>query len=155
GRFDQGVAHGVPGVIGFLGSACERGLASEKARKLLDHSIAWLFTNMRPENEGGSRFTYFPPDMVDARTAWCYEDPGVAAVLLRVGLGIGDAAWSDVAVSVACQAARRPMEETGISDATLCHGAAGVGLIYNRLFQVTGNHDLARASEAWFETALG
>src|SRR5262249_39734745 len=39
GRFDQGVAHGVPGVVGFLGTACQKNLASEKARDLLDRSV--------------------------------------------------------------------------------------------------------------------
>src|SRR5262249_47300058 len=153
GRFDQGVAHGVPGVVGFLGTACQKNLASEKARDLLDRSVTWLFANMRPEDKG-SRFTYFPPDMVDARAAWCYGDPGVAAVLLRVGMAANETAWRDFAVSVGCRAARRPMGETGVADASLCHGAAGLGHIYNRLFQATGDVDLASASKAWFETAL-
>jgi lantibiotic modifying enzyme len=153
GRWDQGVAHGVPGVIGFLGTACERGIAVERARSLLDRSLAWLLANTRGEEEG-SCFTYFPPDMVDARSGWCYGDPGVAAVLVRVGRALDEPSWRDFATSVACRAARRSMKESGVADASLCHGAAGLGHIYNRLFQATGENDLAGAAKAWFGRAL-
>ena len=153
GRFDQGVAHGVPGVIGFLRAACVKGVAKERARGLLDRSLAWLYANMRPE-DGGSRFTYFPPEMTDARSGWCYGDPGVAAVLFQLTGASDESAWRNRAVSVACQAARRAVEETGVVDATLCHGAAGLGHIFCRLFQASGENDLAIAASAWFERAL-
>src|SRR5256885_1127297 len=48
GRFDQGLAHGVPGVIGFLGATYERGIAREQTRALLDGALAWMYANMRP-----------------------------------------------------------------------------------------------------------
>ncbi len=153
GRFDQGVAHGVPGVIGFLGAACERGIALAKAQELLGRSLDWLYANLR-DRDGGSTFTYFPPEMSDARSAWCYGDPGVSAVLLRVGKLPGRAACRDLAVSAACRAAGRPVEQTGVDDASLCHGAAGLGHINNRIFQGTGESILASAAKQWFEKTL-
>lgn len=153
GRFDQGVAHGVPGVIGFLSSACQKGIAPEPTRDLLDRSLSWLSANMRPE-DGGSTFTYFPPEMLDARSGWCYGDPGVSAVLLQVDGKVGEISCSHLAVSVACRAARRPPQQTGVADATLCHGAAGLGHIYNRLYQSTGEIELASAAKSWFEKAI-
>ena len=92
--------------------------------------------------------------MLDARSAWCYGDPGVSAVLLKVGSSTGRASCRDLAVSVSCRAARRPFEETGVADASLCHGAAGLGHINNRLFQATGESDLATAARAWLAKAL-
>lgn len=154
GRFDQGLAHGVPGVIGFLTAAYRRGIAPQSARELLDGSLSWLRANMRPE-DGGSRFTYFPPAMVDARAGWCYGDPGVSAVLFSVDQALGLSWCRELAISAADRAARRPFDETGVIDATLCHGAAGLGQIYNRLFQLTGQSDLATAAKTWFERALG
>jgi lantibiotic biosynthesis protein len=153
GRFDQGVAHGVPGVLGFLGKTCEKGIAVEKANDLLDRALAWLYGNLRAE-DGGSRFTYFPPDMADARSAWCYGDPGVSAVLLQIGTSPGKAACRELAVSVACKAACRPAGQSSVADSSLCHGAAGLGHIYNRLFHATGEATLANAARSWFEKAL-
>src|SRR4029453_15024135 len=36
GYYNLGLAHGVPGVIAFLGGACSAGVAVSKARRLLD-----------------------------------------------------------------------------------------------------------------------
>jgi len=154
GRFDQGVAHGVPGVIGFLGATYERGIARATTRALLNEALAWLYANMRPD-DGGSRFTYYPPVMSNARSGWCYGDPGVSATLLKVGEAVGDKTCRDLAASIACRAARRPFERTGVVDTTLCHGSAGLAHIYNRSFQATGAEDLASAAKAWFQRVLG
>jgi lantibiotic modifying enzyme len=153
GRFDQGVAHGVPGVVGFLGKACEKTIAAGKANELLDRSLTWLYDNMRAA-DGGSRFTYFPPDMADARSAWCYGDPGVSSVLLQIGISLDKKACRDLAISVACQAACRPADQSSVADTSLCHGSAGLGHMYNRLFQATGESDLQSATIRWFEKAL-
>jgi lantibiotic biosynthesis protein len=153
GRFDQGVAHGVPGVIGFLGATYERGIAREQTRALLDGALAWMSANMRPD-DGGSRFTYYPPVMDDARSGWCYGDPGVSAVLLRTGGSVGDKPCRDLAVCVACRTACRPFERTGVVDATLCHGTAGLGHLFNRAFQATGEEGLRKAATAWFHRTL-
>ena len=37
----------------------------------------------------------------------------------------------------------------------LCHGAAGLGHLFNRMFQATGQQCLAEASRFWFERAIG
>jgi hypothetical protein len=39
-------------------------------------------------------------------------------------------------------------------DAGLCHGAAGLGHLFNRLFQATGEPVLAEAARFWLEQAL-
>ena len=39
-------------------------------------------------------------------------------------------------------------------DAALCHGAAGLGHLYNRVFQATGRPELAAAARGWFDCAL-
>src|SRR5262249_14299323 len=36
----------------------------------------------------------------------------------------------------------------------LCHGAAGLGHLFNRLFQATGDEHLAEAARVWFRRTL-
>ena len=55
---------------------------------------------------------------------------------------------------IARRAAERPAEQSGVRDCGLCHGAAGVGHIFNRLFQATGEASLAAAARFWFERTL-
>lgn len=44
--------------------------------------------------------------------------------------------------------------DSWVNDAGLCHGAAGVAHLFNRLFQATGRAELRRAAVFWFERAL-
>jgi hypothetical protein len=41
-----------------------------------------------------------------------------------------------------------------VVDAGLCHGAAGLGHLFNRLFQATGDPGLGAAARSWFERTL-
>ena len=62
--------------------------------------------------------------------------------------------WTQDALAIACQGASRLDGRYGVVDAGICHGAAGLGHLYNRLFQATG-HDVFRATaRAWFERTL-
>ncbi|MDP9120118.1 MAG: lanthionine synthetase C family protein [Acidobacteriota bacterium] len=151
GVLDLGVAHGTPGVIGFLGRAySERGIS--EARALRDGAASWLRGVCEEDPLTG--LGYFAGARAKARSAWCYGNPGVAAALMTAFDGAGPGTVQDWALAMALEAARRPSAESGVVDATLCHGAAGLGHIYNRLSQVTGSVELAEAARFWFAKTL-
>lgn len=154
GWYDLGVAHGAGGLVGFLAQACAAGVAERPARELLDGAVAFLLAE-RASSPGG--LAYWIPargERTTARSAWCYGDPGVAAVLLLAARCVGEPAWEKAAVRIALEAAARAPEETGVVDASLCHGAAGLAHLFNRVHQRTGDGDLGRAATEWFERAL-
>jgi lantibiotic modifying enzyme len=150
GYFNLGLAHGVPGVIALLGRACAAGFS--RARPLLEGAVGWLLAQ---QGKGG-----FPcwvgaeAQPLPARLAWCYGDPGVAAALLGAARAAREPAWEGEALAIALRAARRRPEESGVVDAGLCHGAAGLGHLFNRIYQATGEPELATAARSWFERAL-
>jgi lantibiotic modifying enzyme len=152
-----GVAHGTPGVIAVLARICASGVAVEQARPLLEGAVSWLLAQKLPEGER-SVFPYMVGREVKirpARTAWCYGDPGIAAALLAAGRAAGRPTWEHEALALARVVARRPTESCGVNDAGLCHGAAGLGHLLNRLYQATGDPELLAAARAWFGRALG
>jgi hypothetical protein len=152
GYYNLGLAHGVPGVIGLLGQVCAAGVARDKARPLLDGAVRWLL-----EQDGPEGFGYWvgPGARRDkARLAWCYGDPGIAAALLGAARCVGQPAWEAAALAIARRAAQRPFDQSGVRDAGLCHGSAGLGHLFNRMFQATGEPWLAEAARAWFEWTL-
>jgi lantibiotic modifying enzyme len=156
GRADLGVAHGVAGVIAFLGSVCGAGVEQAMARPLLEGAVRWLFAHSVP-TEGGPTFPIWVApgfQASPARCAWCYGDPGIAAALLVAARGVGDGDSEQAAVALACRAAARPVAETGVVDAGFCHGAAGLAHIYNRMYQATGEPVLGRAALSWLERTL-
>jgi hypothetical protein len=155
--YDLGVAHGVGGVVAFLGGVCASGFARAKARPLLEGVVRWLLKQKMRDGRRGC-FPYFVGPHVRrqrARLAWCYGDAGLAAALLVAARGAGESAWEREALKIARVAAERVAERSGVMDAALCHGAAGLGHVFNRIFQATGEDWSRRASSLWFGRALG
>ena len=156
GFYNLGVAHGVPGVIAFLGRVLAAGLEAETAGVLLEGAIVWLLSQKLPEGAGAHYASVTGPGIepVAARSAWCYGDPGIACALLIAARATGSQAWEREALAIGRTAVQRPPEHAGILDACVCHGAAGLGHLFNRIFQRTGDEAFERASRFWFERVL-
>ena len=151
GYFNCGLAHGVPGVVALLGRAANSGRDIETCRE----AMRWL-TAQQITGDPAGRFPSATHRGVSgdraARTAWCYGDPGVAlagwGAAARLG---GDAEpWRQLAR----ETTGRAIELTGIRDAGLCHGAAGLAHIFNRFYQASRESVFRDAARTWFELAL-
>ncbi|MDP9120119.1 MAG: lanthionine synthetase C family protein [Acidobacteriota bacterium] len=155
GRFDLGVAHGVAGLIGLLARICRSGLGAPQARRLLDSAVQWMLANRRFSDEG-STFSRFakPVPQLSCRSAWCYGDPGIVAVLIGAAEVQAKPSWKSEAIAIGFKDSIRPVGETEVQDATLCHGTAGLGHIYNCLFQVTGAEVFATTARSWLTATL-
>jgi hypothetical protein len=78
----------------------------------------------------------------------------VAGVLLTAAESFCRPDWRQQATELARLAAVRSDEAVGAVDACLCHGAAGLGHLFNRLGQQTGDPLLQDAARRWFGRAL-
>lgn len=156
GYYNAGLSHGVPGVIGFLAAAHRRGVAAGEARRLATGAVRWLLAQRLPEGAGSSFPAYGIPGSEPAptRLAWCYGDPGVAAALWLAARSFGREDWEREALATARLAAGRREGGTGVEDAGLCHGAAGLGHVFHRLFRATGDETLREAALFWLGRAL-
>ncbi|UUZ79694.1 lanthionine synthetase C family protein [Paenibacillus sp. P26] len=156
GYYNLGLAHGVPGVIGFLGRACEAGVPVPAAKPLLERSVAWLLAQSFPPEAQSLFPRCVGPEIepAEARLAWCYGDPGVSAALLMAARCAGEASWEREAVRIAGHAARRPFDSSGVLDASFCHGASGVAHMLNRVHQAAGDEELGRATVKWLRYTL-
>jgi hypothetical protein len=152
GCVNLGVSHGMPGVIGFLGAVSAAGIEQTRAQALLTPAVSWLLSQrLRGEspawfaNEIGRDASPRP-----ARAAWCYGDMGIAAALSLAPR----ASWSNDTLAIARHAARRPAEDCLVVDACFCHGAAGLGHLFNRMYQETGEPELKYAARFWLLRAM-
>jgi lantibiotic modifying enzyme len=155
GCYNLGVAHGIPGVIGFLAAANREGIGDPRLARFADDAVRW--TLARKSNGGSSIFPAFIPvggDPYPTRTAWCYGDLGVAAMLLSAAQSFGRDDWSREALAIARIAARRSREDTLVKDAGLCHGSTGIAHLFNRMAQASGDDELRDAAERWYRVAL-
>lgn len=154
--YHLGVAHGVPGVLGFLARLFHAGIEPERTRRLAEGAFRWLLRQRLPAG-GDCRFPTTVgagTEPVPARTAWCSGDLGIAAVLLSAARGFGRRDWEEQALEWARLAARRSPELTGVTDPSLCHGAAGLGYLFLRLHRATGDSVTGAAARLWLERAL-
>jgi hypothetical protein len=155
GYYNLGLAHGTPGVLAFLAEVIREDIHAAVARDLVRGAAEWLWTQRMP-----GEVIRFPPFIGEgialkpARLAWCYGDLGVASALLSAGRAAGLPALEERARDVALSAAGRAPEESGVKDAGLCHGAAGVGHLFNHLFQETGEARLGESARLWFDRTL-
>lgn len=164
GYYNLGLAHGVPGVIALLGRVCLLKSAKAtavskiqvKARSLLEGTVPWLLAQkLSPDSS-----SVFPSctgpgvERIPSRVAWCYGDLGIAIALLTAALSTNNAAWKDEALQLGRKVARRPLRESRVVDSGLCHGAAGVGHLFNRIFQRTGEPLFKQAARKWFQHTL-
>jgi hypothetical protein len=156
GYYSLGAAHGIPSVIAFLALAEEAGIEPGLARGLATSAVKWLLAQRRGSADRANFPSYVGQDIPwrRARSAWCYGAPGIAIALLVAARALRDDALAAEAVAVGLAAADRPFDEAGIRDAGLCHGATGLGLIFQRLFNETGHPRFADAAQDWFLTAL-
>jgi len=153
GNYNLGVAHGVPGVIPLLASACAAGVA---VRELLDGAVAWTLAQKLPEG-AGSVFPYSVADGQEpkpTRLAWCYGDLGIATSLLAAARTVGEEGWEREALAIARRAAARREENSGVLDAGVCHGAAGAAHLFNRIHQATGDAACREAALYWLDRTL-
>lgn len=155
---DLGLAHGIAGVIAFLGLVSQRSEAlRQHCLPLLENTVYWLWQHCRSETSV-SWFADTLSDQLDpgkpSRLAWCYGDVGIAVAMLAASRGAKRADWRRLGQQLAMHAARRSLDSSQVVDAGLCHGAAGLGHIFNRLYQYTGEPVLRHAACFWFEHAL-
>lgn len=156
GCWNLGVAHGMPGVIGFLAEAQRAGIADPRIPRLAEGAVRWLLAHRLPP--GGT--SVFPSLVIPGqepeptRSAWCYGDPGIAAVLLSAARSFDRPDWAEEALAITRLAARRPHDEARVLDAGLCHGAAGLSHIFQRIYQATGDPEIGDAALFWLRRAL-
>ncbi|WP_199351177.1 lanthionine synthetase C family protein [Haliangium ochraceum] len=172
GLYNLGMAHGVPAVVALLANYLFCGIAEARVRPLLERTIAWLLRQRIPLGVGrafpcialpdrgtasaraADRERARPMATEPARLAWCYGEPAIAVALWLAGVAADNAAWRDIARSLALDSLARSPEQAGVTDTMFCHGSAGLAHIYNRLYHLTGEVALRDAAVSWFEWTL-
>jgi lantibiotic modifying enzyme len=156
GHYNLGVAHGVPGVVGFLAQLNTAGLLQNKVRPLISGAVAWLLKQRLPKGSDSvfATTTGHPGASPPSRAAWCYGDPGIALVLLAAARSFGEREWEEQALAIGREVAQREPKKCGVNDAGLCHGASGLAHLFNRFFQATGEDVFLKAARFWFGQAL-
>ena len=157
GCFNLGVAHGISGVLALLAAIAGGEADAGGTRQLLTDGVEWLLAQELPP-DAESRFPALAGDGAAAAPgsplAWCHGDLGLAAALLAIARRLDHQGWRRAAVRIALAAAGREPDPAHRDELGLCHGAAGLAHVFNRLYQATGEPRLAGAAGCWFARTL-
>jgi len=157
GHYNLGVAHGVPGLIPMLALAVAAGPGGSEAKRLLEGAVAWTLSQRQDLEAVGALFpgwTLPEKEPSFSRLAWCYGDAGVGAALLNASQIVGREDWQHQALDILRLGTRRAGDAAGVKDPSLCHGAAGLGHIFNLAFQVSAESVFASSAIYWFRKTL-
>lgn len=152
-KIDFGLAHGQASIICMLSGLLKRkqGRASV-IKSLISKNVQFILENELPK---GSKYL-FPTMIINnkaesrSRLAWCYGDLGIAVSLLEAGEALEDQELKKEAIKIALRTTRlKNISDTHVADAGLCHGSAGIGHLYNRIYNKTGIVDFKNSANHW------
>ncbi|MGP4093735.1 lanthionine synthetase LanC family protein [Nonomuraea sp. KM90] len=127
GHGNNGIAHGIAGPLALLSLAARRGIRVDGQSSAITTFATWL------EQFGSSywitvdQLTADEPSRVPPlRPSWCYGDLGIARALQLAALAHGDPARRQKAEAIALAALADADRLERVSDASICHGWAGI-----------------------------
>ena len=154
GYFNLGVAHGTPGVIGFLGCVLSKAIDCNRTERLLRGAVRWLLSHEDARASGSHFPTWIIPDRhrLNSRLSWCYGDLSIAAILWQAGTLTNEIDWQAKANGLFESCTLRINEV--LSESGLCHGALGIAHIYNRIYQHTRQQAYATLAAHYYHAGL-
>jgi lantibiotic biosynthesis protein len=156
--YNLGLAHGIPSIITFLCKAFKNNINIKITERLLRGAIRFILQNKNPRPDEYN--CYFPTYLYAdekgeivrrSRLAWCYGDLGIAIALYNASLILKDKELEELAVNVLFyNMKRRNLDQEFVKDACLCHGTAGIGQIYYRMYRNTMEVAFRDSASYWF-----
>ncbi len=141
GHANNGLAHGIGGVLALLSLAVRYGTITDGHHAALRTILAWL-DRWRQETGSGAAWPYWicrdelrssrPTPYVPSRPSWCYGTAGLARARQLAALALGDTRLRTEAEN----ALSTTLTDTGqlrtMTDHGLCHGVAGLAHVAAR-----------------------
>ncbi len=157
--YNLGLSHGIPSIINFLSRLAVHQEFKSEVLTLIHQSVAFILSC---KNEDTLRSWIFPSWVTtsqqkseSSRLGWCYGDLGVAISLWKAGKLLDHEPYKQEAIATLLHTTRRKkLEEAGVKDAGLCHGAFGIMHIYNFMYKETGEVACKEAADFWLDKAL-
>lgn len=157
--YNLSLSHGSASIMIILSKLVEAGISIDKCRELINGSYKYL---RKQKLKGGKHLSYYPSwalestvDPANSRMAWCYGDIGIALACMAAGKAIGDRSILQHGEELLMRSSmRKDLTENRVMDAGLCHGTAGLALIFNFECQRTGKTEFKEAASYWLTECL-
>ncbi|GAA0705125.1 lanthionine synthetase C family protein [Kitasatospora atroaurantiaca] len=135
GHANLGLAHGISGPLALLSTVMRHGIRMPGQAD----TIAWICTWLDRHRQGAGARAWWPGMLSRAewqagavsqrgpqRPSWCYGTPGQARAQQLAGLALDDTDRQQLAEDALAGCVSDPAQLFDLTDATLCHGWAGL-----------------------------
>ncbi|UTW64792.1 hypothetical protein KFE94_08830 [bacterium SCSIO 12643] len=130
-KINLGIAHGLPSIVYFLGKYREHLTSIDS---MFIDTILTSVTNSKLGHGHTSLYPSFMGDDSVSRLGWCYGDISIGSSLLDVSK-LNKKAENILLETARHSMSRKDKSDTLIADSCICHGTAGVELIYNKFYK--------------------
>jgi lantibiotic modifying enzyme len=160
--YDFGMAHGMIGIASFLATALNLGLRKQKCQDMLT-GISKLYVNNEQSLANGGNYTPFkiPVDSykfntdhgIPSRLAWCYGDLSTLATEFKLAklFNLGD---KELITKKAVELIQNKIVQSGIEDASFCHGTSGVAYCWLKLLRYSHHPVIEKETRKWMDDLL-
>ena len=159
--YNISLSHGMASIATVLSKLCYvNGIDQKNVRHLLLSCVNYILQQEINKDKYGS---FFPSVAIESseqihksRLGWCYGDLGIASALWQAGVALQNETWKNKALEVLLFAAekRRNLAENFVVDAGLCHGTAGIGHVFHRMWWNTRIPEFKHAADYWMNETL-
>lgn len=135
GHANFGIAHGITGPLALLAQAMRAGITVDRHADAITRICAFLDT-WRQDTDTGPWWPQWitlddlctgrPSQPGPARPSWCYGTPGIARAQQLAAIATGDTHRRHLAEHALAACLTDPAQLAQITDASLCHGWAGL-----------------------------
>ena len=157
--YNLSLSHGLSSIILILAKIHAEKISDKLTGELLRDSMAYLEKQKLPSDKYLSVFPSWAVESTEelrhSRLAWCYGDLGIGFAFLASGSIFPESMFKSDGLNLLTKTShRRDPEENAVYDAGICHGAAGLALIYNILYQKTCMDCFREAAIYWLDICL-
>lgn len=159
--YNISLSHGLSAIVSILARIYTiEALKTEHLKQLIEGIMNYILAQEIDKDKYGSFFPNWAIEstspMYGSRLAWCYGDLGIGITIYQVGQIMNRKDWMNKALEVLFYAAtkRRDLQKNLVQDACICHGSAGIGHVFYRMWWNTKMTEFKDAAEYWFNETL-
>ena len=157
--FNLSMSHGIASLVLILGKIYTLGINKKQTEILITGAINYIVSQ---EQETEKYYSYFSSTIKTisnqngaSRLAWCYGDLGISVAIWNASQIIKNKEWENKALEILHYSTNRTdLAKNRVIDAGLCHGAAGIAHIFNRMYINTKDKEFKKAADYWYAETL-
>ncbi len=153
-EYNLGLAHGNPAVSAALLPLLQFAQFRQPATDILQPGLNWLLRQRFEPPRQHCHFSALSGQEKGCRLGWCYGDLPIALLLARAGTALDNDHYRQLAIQLSHSASFRDHTQGKVHDAGLCHGSAGVMLLFMLINHQLNDDELYGSASRWLQFTL-